>query len=164
MITATIRRLAMAAAVLTPALAMAQDVTGAGASFPAPLYSKWADAYNKATGAKINYQSVGSSAGLRQINDILVSTGQFIRNSLLLLALTLAFPYESFQCDFRIFLFRHCGSPLQGNTFAKIPKLGHTRHIWRLPSEFNRHIWRQIHLCLELAKVLFLDFRVRYDE
>jgi|GEM_PF-3285579 len=41
-----------------------------------------------------------------------------------------------------------------GNTFAKIPKLGHTRHIWRLPSGFNRHIWRQIHLCLELAKVL----------
>jgi len=40
------------------------------------------------------------------------------------------------------------------NTFAKIPKLGHPRHIWRLPSGFNRHIWRQIHLCLELAKVL----------
>jgi len=75
MITATIRRLAMAAAVLTPALAMAQDVTGAGASFPAPLYSKWADAYNKATGAKINYQSVGSSAGLRQIRGKTVDFG-----------------------------------------------------------------------------------------
>jgi phosphate transport system substrate-binding protein len=47
--------------------ALAQDVTGAGATFPAPLYAKWADAYNKATGTKINYQSVGSGAGLRQI-------------------------------------------------------------------------------------------------
>jgi phosphate transport system substrate-binding protein len=43
------------------------DVTGAGASFPAPLYTKWASEYNKATGNRINYQSVGSSAGLKQI-------------------------------------------------------------------------------------------------
>ena len=50
-----------------PYLSVAQDVTGAGASFPAPLYSKWAADYNKATGVKINYQSVGSGAGLRQI-------------------------------------------------------------------------------------------------
>jgi len=55
--------------------AWAQDVTGAGASFPAPLYSKWADAYNKATGNKINYQSVGSSAGLRQIRGKTVDFG-----------------------------------------------------------------------------------------
>ena len=48
-------------------VAVAQDVTGAGASFPAPIYAKWADAYNKATGARINYQSVGSGAGIRQI-------------------------------------------------------------------------------------------------
>jgi phosphate transport system substrate-binding protein len=47
--------------------ALAQDVTGAGASFPAPVYAKWADAYNKATGARINYQSVGSGAGMKQI-------------------------------------------------------------------------------------------------
>ncbi len=48
--------------------AMAQtEATGAGASFPAPLYSKWASDYNKATGIKINYQSVGSGAGLKQI-------------------------------------------------------------------------------------------------
>jgi phosphate transport system substrate-binding protein len=47
--------------------ASAQDVTGAGASFPAPIYAKWADAYNKATGARINYQSIGSGAGLKQI-------------------------------------------------------------------------------------------------
>ena len=47
--------------------AFAQDVTGAGASFPAPVYAKWADAYNKATGVRVNYQSVGSSAGIKQI-------------------------------------------------------------------------------------------------
>ena len=45
----------------------AQDITGAGATFPAPLYSKWASEYNKATGIKINYQSVGSGAGIKQI-------------------------------------------------------------------------------------------------
>ncbi len=55
--------------------AAAQDVTGAGASFPAPLYAKWADAYNKAAGARINYQSVGSSAGLRQIRGKTVDFG-----------------------------------------------------------------------------------------
>jgi phosphate transport system substrate-binding protein len=60
---------------LASAWAGAQDVTGAGASFPAPLYAKWADAYNKATGSKINYQSVGSSAGLRQIRGKTVDFG-----------------------------------------------------------------------------------------
>ena len=55
--------------------ALAQDVTGAGATFPAPLYAKWADAYNKATGTKINYQSVGSGAGLRQIRGKTVDFG-----------------------------------------------------------------------------------------
>jgi phosphate transport system substrate-binding protein len=53
----------------------AQDITGAGATFPAPLYAKWADAYNKATGQKINYQSVGSGAGLRQIRAKTVDFG-----------------------------------------------------------------------------------------
>ena len=56
-------------------LAAAQDVTGAGASFPAPLYSKWASDYNKATSIKINYQSVGSGAGLRQIEAKTVDFG-----------------------------------------------------------------------------------------
>jgi phosphate transport system substrate-binding protein len=46
---------------------LAQDMTGAGATFPAPIYAKWADAYNKATGARLNYQSVGSGAGIQQI-------------------------------------------------------------------------------------------------
>jgi len=57
------------------ASAFAQDVTGAGASFPAPVYAKWADAYNKATGARINYQSVGSGAGIRQIKAKTVDFG-----------------------------------------------------------------------------------------
>jgi phosphate transport system substrate-binding protein len=75
MLTATIRRFAIAAALVAPALSLAQDVTGAGATFPAPLYSKWADAYNKATGVRINYQSVGSGAGLRQIRGKTVDFG-----------------------------------------------------------------------------------------
>ena len=63
------------AAVSLPMMSMAQDVTGAGASFPAPLYSKWAADYNRATGVKINYQSVGSGAGLRQIEAKTVDFG-----------------------------------------------------------------------------------------
>jgi len=55
--------------------AAAQDVTGAGASFPAPVYAKWADAYYKATGARINYQSVGSGAGMNQIRAKTVDFG-----------------------------------------------------------------------------------------
>jgi phosphate transport system substrate-binding protein len=64
-----------AAAATYSGVAGAQDVTGAGASFPAPLYSKWASDYNKATGVKINYQSVGSGAGLRQIEAKTVDFG-----------------------------------------------------------------------------------------
>ena len=55
--------------------AAAQEVTGAGATFPAPLYAKWASDYNKATGVKINYQSVGSGAGIRQIDAKTVAFG-----------------------------------------------------------------------------------------
>lgn len=62
-------------AVLAVSSVSAQDVTGAGASFPAPVYSKWADAYNKATGARVNYQSVGSGAGIRQIKGKTVDFG-----------------------------------------------------------------------------------------
>jgi len=53
----------------------AQDVVGAGASFPAPLYAKWAADYNKETGTKVNYQSVGSGAGLKQIEAKTVDFG-----------------------------------------------------------------------------------------
>jgi phosphate transport system substrate-binding protein len=56
-------------------LAQAQDVVGAGASFPAPLYAKWAADYNKETGVKVNYQSVGSGAGLKQIEAKTVDFG-----------------------------------------------------------------------------------------
>src|ERR1700752_1792149 len=70
-------RSALSAAALLSATAVvqAQDVTGAGASFPAPVYAKWADAYNKASGARINYQSVGSGAGIRQIKAKTVDFG-----------------------------------------------------------------------------------------
>lgn len=73
----TLIRAAIAAAAVAFAsgAALAQDVTGAGASFPAPIYAKWADAYNKATGARINYQSVGSGAGIRQIKAKTVDFG-----------------------------------------------------------------------------------------
>ena len=57
------------------ATAYAQDVTGAGATFPAPLYAKWASEYNKATGVKVNYQSVGSGAGIKQIDSKTVAFG-----------------------------------------------------------------------------------------
>ena len=68
-------RAALTTASLVSAAAQAQDVTGAGASFPAPIYAKWADAYNKATGARINYQSVGSGAGIKQIKSKTVDFG-----------------------------------------------------------------------------------------
>jgi phosphate transport system substrate-binding protein len=55
--------------------AAAQDITGAGATFPAPLYAKWAADYNRATGVKINYQSVGSGAGIKQIDSKTVAFG-----------------------------------------------------------------------------------------
>lgn len=45
----------------------AASLTGAGATFPAPVYAKWADSYQKATGNKVNYQGIGSSGGLKQI-------------------------------------------------------------------------------------------------
>ena len=60
---------AILAAVLLVGLAQgatAQKLTGAGATFPNPIYSKWFDAYKKKTGIEINYQSVGSGAGIRQ--------------------------------------------------------------------------------------------------
>ena len=73
--TTTPLRAALLALSLMPAAVLAQDVTGAGATFPAPIYAKWADAYNKATGARINYQSVGSGAGIRQIKAKTVDFG-----------------------------------------------------------------------------------------
>jgi phosphate transport system substrate-binding protein len=53
----------------------ASEVTGAGATFPYPIYAKWADAWNKATGNRINYQSIGSGAGIKQIQARTVTFG-----------------------------------------------------------------------------------------
>jgi phosphate transport system substrate-binding protein len=70
-----IHPLAAAALLIGATSAFSQDVTGAGATFPAPVYAKWADAYNKVTGARVNYQSVGSGAGIRQIKAKTVDFG-----------------------------------------------------------------------------------------
>ncbi len=66
---------AAVASVLSLGLAQAQEITGAGASAPAPLYSKWASDYNKATGVKVNYQSIGSGGGIKQIDSKTVDFG-----------------------------------------------------------------------------------------
>jgi phosphate transport system substrate-binding protein len=55
--------------------AFAADITGAGATFPFPVYSKWADAYKKETGNGLNYQSIGSGAGIKQIQAKTVTFG-----------------------------------------------------------------------------------------
>jgi phosphate transport system substrate-binding protein len=55
--------------------ASAADITGAGATFPYPIYAKWAEGYKKATGTGMNYQSIGSSGGIRQINARTVDFG-----------------------------------------------------------------------------------------
>jgi phosphate transport system substrate-binding protein len=53
----------------------AQEITGAGATFPAPIYAKWASDYNKLTGVKVNYQSIGSGGGIKQIDSKTVDFG-----------------------------------------------------------------------------------------
>jgi len=55
--------------------AQAANITGAGATFPYPVYAKWAELYNKATGTGLNYQSVGSGAGIKQIKAKTVDFG-----------------------------------------------------------------------------------------
>ncbi len=60
---------------LVAGVALANDVTGAGATFPAPLYAKWAADYSNATKVKVNYQSVGSGAGIKQIKAKTVDFG-----------------------------------------------------------------------------------------
>jgi len=56
-------------------LARAADISGAGATFPYPIYSKWADAYKKETGNGLNYQSIGSGGGIKQIQNKTVTFG-----------------------------------------------------------------------------------------
>jgi len=64
-----------ALALLTAAPTAAQSLTGAGATFPNPIYTKWFDAYNKKTGVQINYQSIGSGGGIRQFTEGTVDFG-----------------------------------------------------------------------------------------
>ena len=66
----TIRRASVLALCLAAAIvpaAGAQSLTGAGATFPYPIYSKWFDVYKQKTGVEINYQSIGSGAGIQQV-------------------------------------------------------------------------------------------------
>ena len=55
--------------------ANAQQINGAGATFPAPLYSKWAESYNKETSRQLNYQAIGSGGGIKQIDAKTVDFG-----------------------------------------------------------------------------------------
>ena len=74
-----VRILALAATMsgvfLSTANAQAVNVTGAGSSFAYPIYSKWAAMYAAKTGVRINYQSIGSSGGIRQLSDMIVDFG-----------------------------------------------------------------------------------------
>ena len=68
--------LAAAALVATFAMpALAADISGAGATFPYPIYAKWADSYKKETGVGLNYQSIGSGGGIKQIQNKTVTFG-----------------------------------------------------------------------------------------
>src|SRR5690349_13142120 len=74
-----IRSAAVAIAIVsssfTASLATAADISGAGATFPYPIYAKWADAYKKETGTGLNYQSIGSGGGIKQIKAKTVTFG-----------------------------------------------------------------------------------------
>jgi phosphate transport system substrate-binding protein len=63
------------AAAFTITTAQAADISGAGATFPYPIYAKWADAYKKETGIGLNYQSIGSGGGIKQIQAKTVTFG-----------------------------------------------------------------------------------------
>ena len=70
-----IKTIVAAGLVAASTSAFAADITGAGATFPFPIYSKWADAYKKETGNGLNYQSIGSGAGIKQIQAKTVTFG-----------------------------------------------------------------------------------------
>src|SRR5256714_2852360 len=67
--------LAAIAAIATSWPVLAADISGAGATFPYPVYAKWADAYKKETGVGLNYQSIGSGGGIKQIKAKTVTFG-----------------------------------------------------------------------------------------
>jgi phosphate transport system substrate-binding protein len=68
------RTLLVACGLLTAGIAQAQ-ITGAGATFPAPIYAKWAEAYKAASGVALNYQAIGSGGGIKQIQAKTVDFG-----------------------------------------------------------------------------------------
>lgn len=70
-----LRLLAFALAAMAPALAAAQQITGAGATFPYPIYAKWSEVYGKQTGVRLNYQSIGSGGGIAQVQAGTVTFG-----------------------------------------------------------------------------------------
>jgi phosphate transport system substrate-binding protein len=72
---ATIQGFLVAAALVFGVQVHAADITGAGATFPYPIYAKWADAYKKQTGTGMNYQSIGSGGGIAQIKAKTVDFG-----------------------------------------------------------------------------------------
>ena len=67
--------LVVAAVFMMVGIAAAAEITGAGASFPYPVYAKWAEAYKASTGINLNYQSIGSGGGIKQINAKTVDFG-----------------------------------------------------------------------------------------
>jgi len=69
------RLLTVAAATIIGTAAYAAEITGAGATFPYPIYAKWADAYKKSSGNTLNYQAIGSGAGIKQIEAKTVTFG-----------------------------------------------------------------------------------------
>ncbi|WP_037587239.1 phosphate ABC transporter substrate-binding protein PstS [Stenoxybacter acetivorans] len=72
----SIKKIAAAAALCAVSGSLlAANITGAGASFPQPVYAQWAQAYQKATGNQVNYQSIGSSGGVKQITAKTVDFG-----------------------------------------------------------------------------------------
>ncbi len=73
----TFTKIVLAAGLLAATLlpAKAADISGAGATFPYPIYAKWADAYKKETGVGLNYQSIGSGGGIKQIEARTVTFG-----------------------------------------------------------------------------------------
>jgi phosphate transport system substrate-binding protein len=73
--TTTIKSFLAAAALTFGVAAHAVDITGAGATFPYPIYAKWAEAYKQKTGVGMNYQSIGSGGGIAQIKAKTVDFG-----------------------------------------------------------------------------------------
>ena len=67
------------AATVLPATAV--EISGAGATFPYPVYAKWADTYKKDTGIELNYQSIGSGGGIKQIEAKMSLSAQAMRLS-----------------------------------------------------------------------------------